>query len=51
MAFAAALIKGILWVVTFLWDFLTLPFFYIYQQPWKKTRDFKEPKVKIHPYS
>ncbi|ODN03288.1 Long-chain-fatty-acid--CoA ligase 4 [Orchesella cincta] len=45
MAFAEVLIKGILWVVTFLWDFLTLPFFYIYQQPWKKTRDFKEPKA------
>lgn len=46
MAVHPALIKGLLWVITIIWDVVTLPFYIFYQQPWKQLRDYREPKVR-----
>lgn len=46
MAVPPTAIKGLLWVITIIWDVITLPFYIFYQQPWKQLRDYREPKVR-----
>lgn len=41
-------LTGILYVITFIYDLITLPFFYLRQEPWKKTQRHKEPKVGVN---
>lgn len=47
MAFSESLIKGFLFLVTFIYDVITFPIYFIVQKPWKIIRDFKDKKVSV----
>jgi hypothetical protein len=45
MSFVAAIVIGIIAIFSFLYTFLTLPFYFLVQQPWKVKKKANEVKV------